>query len=75
MGDDGTDLIFDEVAMQDMIDMWAEQYAEGVKVVGWYYDCRQAVIVIRGTVPRTCDDCDTELHEVRPGKWQCPVCG
>ena len=45
--DDGTTLTFDEVDMQDMIDDWSRIYADGVEVVSWYYDCRQATVILR----------------------------
>ena len=47
MGDDGTEFAFDEVLMQDMIDLWAEQYSDGITVGSWYYDCRTATVLIR----------------------------
>jgi len=48
MDEDGTgELTFDEVDMQDMIDDWSRIYAEGVRVDGWYYDCRSATVIIR----------------------------
>ena len=46
---EGSEVFFDEVFMQDMIDVWAEQYAEGVKVSRWYYDCSKSFVVIRLT--------------------------
>ena len=48
--DDGTTVMFDEVCMQDMIDDWSRQYAEGVSVGTWYYDCRTQTVLIRLTM-------------------------
>jgi len=45
--DDGTELFFDEVDMQDLIDDWSRHYAEGVSVGGWYYDCKSSTALIR----------------------------
>ena len=51
MDEDGTGVLtFDEVAMQDMIDEWTSkcaEYAEGITVCGWYYDCAKATVIIR----------------------------
>ena len=44
--DDGTELIFDEVDMQDVVDLWATTYAEGVKVGRWYYDSAKATLLV-----------------------------
>ena len=47
MDEDGTGLIiFDEVDMQDVVDKWAEIYAEGVEVSRWYYDCHSRTLVV-----------------------------
>ncbi len=45
--DDGRELDFDEVDMQDVVNEWAKTYAEGVEVGGWYYDCHSQTLVIR----------------------------
>jgi len=51
MDEDGSgSLTFDEVSMQDMVDEWTSkcaEYAEGITVGGWYYDCRTATVIIR----------------------------
>lgn len=48
MGDDeGATITFDEVLMQDMVDTWSEQYAEGVTVSTWYFDCGTGTVLIR----------------------------
>ena len=44
--DDGTELIFDEVWMQDVVDHWAKTYAEGVQVTRWYYDPHKQTLLI-----------------------------
>ena len=44
--DNGTKLIFDEVWMQDVIDYWAETYAEGVQVARWYYDPHEQTLLV-----------------------------
>lgn len=45
--DGGTEVTFDEVDMQDMITDWARNYAEGVRVQTWYYDCATSTVLIR----------------------------
>jgi hypothetical protein len=45
--DDGTVVTFDEVSMQDMVDDWSRNYAEGVAVSSWYYDCKTSTVLIR----------------------------
>ena len=45
--DDGTVVFFDEIDMQDIINEWCKQYAEGVLPNGWYYDCATQTVLIR----------------------------
>jgi hypothetical protein len=44
--DEGKLLIFDEVDAQEVVEAWAETYAEGVELVRWYFDCHRQVFVI-----------------------------
>lgn len=37
---------FDVVDMQEIVDFWAAQYAEGVEVGRWYYDPHKEILLI-----------------------------
>jgi len=57
MDEDGTgEVTFDEVCMQDMIDDWSRNYAPGIEIGSWYYDCRTATVLIRLTITPEAED-------------------
>jgi len=49
--DDGTQLIFDEVDIQDVVDLWVSTYAEGIQVSRWYYDPHKEVLLVGLLIP------------------------
>lgn len=50
MDENGDEIIFDEVWMQDVVEHWAATYAEGVQVERWYYDPHKQTLLIGLTV-------------------------
>lgn len=67
MAEDGnTEIFFDEIDMQDMIEDWSRHYAEGIKVTSWYYDCRSATVLIRLEIESS--------NETKAGLCDNPIC-
>ena len=47
MDDEGIEFCIDEIDMQDIINEWSKTYAPDIRVTHWYYDCRQATVLVR----------------------------